>query len=55
MQGPFASAPDKSGLCSSLVSLAQHALLKHLHQSYPDYRMESARQAIYASLPAGLS
>ena len=26
-----------------------------LRQSYPEYRMESARQAIYASLPAGLS
>ena len=27
VQGPFASAPDKSGLCSSLVSLAQKVCL----------------------------
>jgi len=56
VQGPFASAPDKSGLCSSLVFLVQRALLNPLSSIiYPVYRMESARQAIYASLPAGLS
>ena len=27
VQGPFASAPDKSGLCSSLLSLAQKVCL----------------------------